>query len=230
MHRLDPLCRGKLWIAGPASSTCRSRRRRSTSPIRASSSRIIGPHRRESSCSLSTLDPARAGRTTPIVHARAVLHRYRRGEATLEEVFAQQAEDLPRWGGGRYLPFYTTRLGTRAGTARVRQRRLVRNTRESSIRRRCSDAASPNTRRACSACSRRMWCCSRGAASTPSRSRSTRLLPHARTIPCLHFAHRKGRAAEEGEAARIRPLLIRRHVMKTAVFAPIPEHCSRPAT
>ena len=207
MHRLDPLCRGAV--------DCRSCF--VDLPIQApeidvAHPRIVFPDYWTSSPRILVLalNPGSGeGRKDDAnTHARAVLHRYRRGEATLEEVFAQQAEDLPRWGGGRYLPFYTTRLGLeleRLAFANVAWCGTLGNQYPPAMLRRCFAEHTESLLRVLAP----NVVLLSGSGVHAFEKQINELLPHARTIPCLHFAHRKGRAAEEGEAARIRPLLIR---------------------
>lgn len=141
-------------------------------------------------------------------YARTLVHRYHRGEATLEDVFAQQAEDLPHWGGGRYLPFYTTRLGLdrdRLAFANVAWCGTLGNKYPSAMLRRCFTDHTESLIRLLAPDVVLLSGCGVHA----FEKQIGAILPAARTIPCLHFAHRKGRGAEEEEAAQIRPLLNR---------------------
>ena len=147
-------------------------------------------------------DGRRDGKDT---HFRNILHAFKNGSASLNDIFEHQIQDMPNWGNkGRFLKFYEDGLGLNL-----------------------SDVAFGNI----------AWCPTRGneypskmlarcfATHTDSlikildpdvvllsgtnthRFEKDIQKPNRRIIKTLHYAHRKGRDAQQKELDRVRTLL-----------------------
>ena len=136
----------------------------------------------------------------------ALLRDYRDARVPIDQVFRHQAQDIPNWGGGRFVRFYVKGL------------RLALNDIALANIAWCpsKDNAYPKMMlEACFKCHTSSLIrilnpdvvILSGTATHRFETVVGHMLPKAQIIPTLHYAHRKGRRSEEEELARVRGLL-----------------------
>lgn len=124
------------------------------------------------------------------------LKAFSKGKKVLREVFDQQSEDMRNWGRGRFIAFYTIRLGL------VWEQIAMANiawcaTRGNSYPRLVLDRCfSKHTSRLLQLLAPDIVLLS-GSATHRYCAALAEVIPGANIIPMMHFAHREGRIAEE---------------------------------
>ena len=138
---------------------------------------------------------------------RSLLHGFADGTASLEDIFQHQEADMPDWNYGRFLAFYGDGL-----------RLSLSDTAFGNIAW-CATKGNNYATDMLKQCFEKYTSCLiqildptvvlLSGLSMPDRVLDDvqELLPDAQVIWMLHYAHRKGREAEETEFARVRALL-----------------------
>jgi hypothetical protein len=140
------------------------------------------------------------------MHFCDLIHAFADGSLHLDDVFQHQAQDMPNWGYGRFDRFYVTGLGlhlpdvafgniawcpTKGNNYPVKMLRHCFSMHTASLTR----ILKPNI------------VLLSGSSTHRFREDVRRELPHAQVIKMLHYAHRKGRDAEQRELDRVRGLI-----------------------
>jgi hypothetical protein len=124
-----------------------------------------------------------------------VLRSFSSGTIRLEDVFSNQIKDMKFWGRGRFLSFYTEQLGLKLNDIAMLNIALCatrHNLYPRSVLDRCF---STHTARLVALLNPDIILLS-GSATHRFSKRMNGILPHAKVIPMLHFAHRKGKVTE----------------------------------
>jgi hypothetical protein len=135
--------------------------------------------------------------------ARHLLRRFSRGDGTLRAVLDHLMQDARGWGGGRFERFYSTDLGLtieRIAFANVAWCSTRGNIYPPRMLEQCY---SLHTEALLRMLAPQVVLLS-GSGTHRFQTRIANLLPQAKIIPMLHFAHREGRAAWARKSLQIR--------------------------
>jgi len=161
--------------------------------------RWIGPRyfSTQTRVAIAMLNPGSgdSGLNTADKTALAVLRSFSSGTARLEEVFANQIKDMRFWGRGRFLSFYTEQLGLELNDIAMLNMALCatrHNMYPRSVLDRCF---SRHTAQLIVRLNPNILLLS-GSATHRFAKHINEILPNAKVILMLHFAHRKGKATE----------------------------------
>jgi hypothetical protein len=135
-----------------------------------------------------------------------LIRAFRDGKGSLEEVLNHQRSDMPSWGQGRFLSFYTSRLGLRLEELAFANIAWCSTSGNEHPAKMLDECYSRHTERLLSILKPHVVFLS-GTAVHRFSSRIKNSLPKAQIINILNYAHRKGREYEAQEAKMVRSLL-----------------------
>ncbi len=127
-------------------------------------------------------------------------------ETSLEEIFADQGNDMKKWGRGRFWNYFVTGIGLNideiafanvawCATSGNEYPPAMLSTCFEKFTSRLISLLSPSIILLC------------GSGTRKFHQKIQKLAPDARIIPTMHYAHREGRAAETSEIERVRDAL-----------------------
>jgi len=137
---------------------------------------------------------------------RAVIHSFAAGSGTFDEVLEHQAQDIPSWGRGRFAAFYLAGLGlalNKIALANVAWCATLGDRYPANMLKTCF---SRHTGRLLQILSPDFLLVS-GSSAHDFVEQIGLDLPGAKIVPTLHYAHRKGQAAQTRELERVRSQL-----------------------
>lgn len=140
------------------------------------------------------------------VRFNRLLAEYAAGARPLEVVLAHEREDMPNWGRGRFLQFYSSHLGLRLDRiafVNVAWCATKNNAYPDAMLAECFARYTLPLLRILQPDLLLLS----GAKTRPFHAEIAAALPEARVEPMLHYAHREGTAAETAELQRIKLIL-----------------------
>jgi len=140
------------------------------------------------------------------VRFNRLLEEYGAGTRPLEDVLAHEREDMPNWGHGRFLQFYSSHLGLRLDRiafVNVAWCATKNNVYPDPMLAECFVRHTLPLLRILQP----RFVLLSGSKTRPFHAEIAAALPMARLEPMLHYAHREGAAAEAAEMARVKALL-----------------------
>jgi hypothetical protein len=139
--------------------------------------------------------------------ARRLIAAFRYGAGSLQEILKHQREDMPRWGrGGRFLPFYTVRLGLSCNELAFANVAWCATLGNKYPRKMLNACYSRHTRRLLSILKPHVVLLSGGPVHK-FKAEIENLLPSVHIYPMLNHAHRKKRNYESQEGMAVRRFL-----------------------
>lgn len=139
---------------------------------------------------------------------KALLHRYKGGQATFGAVLEFQREHMSVWGRpqGRFLPFYTTALSLSLDALAFINVALCATKENKYPRTMLSRCFASHTAAIAATLQPEVVLLS-GSGTHSFAGEFASRLPGARVVPMLHYAHREGAEVEHHEHARVRAVL-----------------------
>jgi hypothetical protein len=140
-------------------------------------------------------------------HLRNLLHGFAKGATPLEAVFTHQARDIPHWGRGRFKAFFLDEVGLqldRIALVNIALCATKGNTYPPAMLEACFARHTLPLLRLL----RPDRIVLSGSDAHPFAERIRAVIPHARVLPTLHYAHRKGNAAQRLAVEQLRNGLV----------------------
>ena len=134
---------------------------------------------------------------------RDLLVAFREGSGTLDSVLRHQGDDMPRWGRGRFSSFYLDGLGLELDEVAFANVAWCATRGNQYPKSMLDNCYSRFTDRLLEILRPDLVVLS-GTNTHPFRDLVQQRLPESKVITTLHYAHRKGRAAEEDETCRVK--------------------------
>lgn len=137
---------------------------------------------------------------------KGLLHAYKQGEGTLDAVLEHQREDMPEWGRGRFLRFYLNGLGLDLDSVAFANMAWCATSGNRYPPKMLSRCFEQHTSKLLKVLAPDLVILS-GGGTHSFKKRIAEILPQANVIKTLHYAHRKGKAAEQAELDALRSLI-----------------------
>jgi len=138
-------------------------------------------------------------------HFRNILHAFKNGSASLNDIFEHQVQDMPNWGNkGRFLKFYEEGLGLNLSDVafgNIAWCPTKQNKYPSKMLARCFTTHTDSLIQILNPDVVLL------SGKNTHHFEKDIQKPNRRIIKTLHYAHRKGRDAQQKELARVRTLL-----------------------
>jgi len=140
------------------------------------------------------------------VRFNRLLEEYAAGTRPLEDVLAHEREDMPNWGRGRFLQFYSSHLGLRLD--RIAFVNVAWCATKSNVYPdpMLAECFARHTLPLLRILQPDLLLLS-GSKTRPFHAEIAAALPAARVEPMLHYAHREGATAEAAEMQRVKLIL-----------------------
>lgn len=140
------------------------------------------------------------------VRFNRLLEEYAAGARPLEDVLAHEREDMPNWGRGRFLQFYSSHLGLRLDRIAFLNVAWCATKNNAYPDAMLAECFARHTLPLLRILQPDLLLLS-GSKTRPFHAEIAAALPAARVEPMLHYAHREGAAAEAAELQRVKLIL-----------------------
>jgi hypothetical protein len=140
------------------------------------------------------------------VRFNRLLEEYAAGTRPLEDVLAHEREDMPNWGRGRFLQFYSSHLGLRLDRIAFLNVAWCATKNNAYPDAMLAECFARHTLPLLRILQPDLLLLS-GSKTRPFHAEIAAALPAARVEPMLHYAHREGAAAETAELQRAKLIL-----------------------
>jgi hypothetical protein len=140
------------------------------------------------------------------VRLNRLLEEYAAGARPLEDVLAHEREDMPNWGRGRFLQFYSSHLGLRLDRIAFLEVAWCATRNDVHPESMLAECFARHTLPLLRILQPDLLLLS-GSRTRPFHAEIAAALPAARVEPMLHYAHRDGVAAEAAEMQRVKLIL-----------------------
>jgi hypothetical protein len=140
------------------------------------------------------------------VRFNRLLEEYAAGARPLEDILAHEREDMPNWGRGRFLQFYSSHLGLRLDRIAFLNMAWCATKNNAYPDAMLAECFARHTMPLLRILQPDLLLLS-GSKTRPFQAEIAAALPAARVEPMLHYAHREGAAAEAAELQRVKLIL-----------------------
>jgi hypothetical protein len=140
------------------------------------------------------------------VRFNRLLEEYAAGTRALEDVLAHEREDMPNWGRGRFLKFYSSHLGLRLDRVAFLNVAWCATKGNVLPDRMLAECLARHTLPLLRILQPDLLLLS-GSKTKTFHAEIAAALPAARIEPMMHYAHREGAAAEAAEIQRVKSIL-----------------------
>jgi hypothetical protein len=137
---------------------------------------------------------------------RALLHAFRDGEGTLSAVLEHQRADIPNWGRGRFANFYQNGLGLDLDSVAFANMAWCATSQNRYPPKMLSRCFELHTSKLLKVLAPNVVVLS-GDKTHSLKKRIASIQPQAKVIKTLHYAHRRGKAAEKAELDSLKSLV-----------------------